>query len=175
MSYFVFSSLIKPHKYSTKRKHCPHGPIATITNDSQVKTYMDNSNGVRNINSNAYNKVKYNFFKLESKFSSLLALISLFSSNIRCLPVATVATSIWNHQHHNRKTASPLRRSKGTVPKAISSYRRQQKGNRPDILEALFTILAVVHIHGREVSILTDRVRRTVWVLKGLRRRCSKG
>ncbi|KAJ8927903.1 hypothetical protein NQ314_019531 [Rhamnusium bicolor] len=52
------NSLIKPHKYNAKRKHCPHGPIATITNDSQVKTYMDNSNGVRNINSNAYNKVR---------------------------------------------------------------------------------------------------------------------
>ncbi|XP_074036593.1 palmitoyltransferase ZDHHC8-like [Leptinotarsa decemlineata] len=52
-----FPSLMKPHKYNAKRKHCPHGPIATITNDSQVKTYMDNSNGVRNINSNAYNKM----------------------------------------------------------------------------------------------------------------------
>ncbi|EFA12711.2 hypothetical protein TcasGA2_TC002345 [Tribolium castaneum] len=52
-----FPSLIKPHKYNVKRKHCPHGPIATITNDSQVKTYMDNSNGIRNINSNAYNKL----------------------------------------------------------------------------------------------------------------------
>ncbi|XP_028140364.1 palmitoyltransferase ZDHHC8 isoform X1 [Diabrotica virgifera virgifera] len=52
-----FPSLIKPSKYNTKRKHCPHGPIATITNDSQVKTYMDNSNGVRNMNSNAYNKM----------------------------------------------------------------------------------------------------------------------
>lgn len=52
-----FYSLIKPYKYNVKRKHCPHGPIATITHDSQVKTYMDNSNGVRNINSHAYNKV----------------------------------------------------------------------------------------------------------------------
>ncbi|KAF7269325.1 zinc finger DHHC-type containing 8 isoform X2 [Rhynchophorus ferrugineus] len=52
-----YPSLIKQHKYNDKRKHCPHGPIATITNDSQVKTYMDNSNGVRNINSNAYNKM----------------------------------------------------------------------------------------------------------------------
>lgn len=52
-----FPSLIKPYKYNVKRKHCSHGPIATITNDSQVKTYMDNSNGVRNINSNAYNKM----------------------------------------------------------------------------------------------------------------------
>lgn len=56
-----FPSLIKPHKYYQKRKHCSHGPIATITNDSQVKTYMDNSNGVRNINSNAYNKVCNNY------------------------------------------------------------------------------------------------------------------
>lgn len=46
-----------------KRKHCSHGPIATITNDSQVKTYMDNSNGVRNINSNAYNKVRKNYIE----------------------------------------------------------------------------------------------------------------
>ncbi|XP_060520018.1 palmitoyltransferase ZDHHC8 isoform X2 [Cylas formicarius] len=52
-----YPSLIKPHKYNAKRKHCPHGPIATITNDSQVKTYMDNSNGVRGINSHAYNKM----------------------------------------------------------------------------------------------------------------------
>ncbi|KAF2880923.1 hypothetical protein ILUMI_25252 [Ignelater luminosus] len=52
-----FPSLIKPSKYSVKRKHCSHGPIATITNDNQVKTYMDNSNGVRNVNSNAYNKL----------------------------------------------------------------------------------------------------------------------
>ncbi|XP_066260258.1 palmitoyltransferase ZDHHC8 [Euwallacea similis] len=52
-----FPSLIKPYKYNSKRKHCPHGPIATITNESQVKTYMDNSNGVRNINSHAYNKM----------------------------------------------------------------------------------------------------------------------
>ncbi|CAG9763939.1 unnamed protein product [Ceutorhynchus assimilis] len=52
-----FPSLIKPYKYNVKRKHCQHGPIATITNDSQVKTYMDNSNGVRNINSHAYNKM----------------------------------------------------------------------------------------------------------------------
>ncbi|XP_022905358.1 palmitoyltransferase ZDHHC8 [Onthophagus taurus] len=53
-----FPSLIKPSRYHAKRKHCSsHGPIATITNDSQVKTYMDNSNGVRNMNSNAYNKL----------------------------------------------------------------------------------------------------------------------
>ncbi|KAL1516957.1 hypothetical protein ABEB36_000784 [Hypothenemus hampei] len=52
-----FPSLMKPYKYSSKRKHCHHGPIATITNDSQVKTYMDNSNGVRNVNSHAYNKM----------------------------------------------------------------------------------------------------------------------
>lgn len=54
-----FPSLIKPQKYNVKKKHCPHGPIATITNDSQVKTYMDHSNGVRShpLNSNAYNKM----------------------------------------------------------------------------------------------------------------------
>ncbi|GLV34578.1 Zinc finger DHHC-type containing 8 [Carabus blaptoides fortunei] len=52
-----FPSLINPNKYSAKKKHCSHGPIATITNDNQVKTYMDNSNGVRNASSNAYNKL----------------------------------------------------------------------------------------------------------------------
>ncbi|XP_045465219.1 palmitoyltransferase ZDHHC8 isoform X4 [Harmonia axyridis] len=52
-----FPSLKNPKKYTVKPKHCPHGPISTITNDSQVKTYMDNSNGVRNINSHAYNKL----------------------------------------------------------------------------------------------------------------------
>ncbi|ENN83606.1 hypothetical protein YQE_00039, partial [Dendroctonus ponderosae] len=51
-----FPSLIKEREKNIKRKQCPHGPIATITNDNQVKTYMDNSNGVRNINSHAYNK-----------------------------------------------------------------------------------------------------------------------
>lgn len=52
-----FPSLRNPSKYHVKRKYCPHGPISTITNDSQVKTYMDNSNGVRNFNSHAYNKL----------------------------------------------------------------------------------------------------------------------
>ncbi|XP_019874163.1 palmitoyltransferase ZDHHC8 isoform X2 [Aethina tumida] len=52
-----FPSLLKPQKYSVRRENFTHGPIATITNESQVKTYMDNSNGVRNINSNAYNKM----------------------------------------------------------------------------------------------------------------------
>ncbi|KAK9882065.1 hypothetical protein WA026_018915 [Henosepilachna vigintioctopunctata] len=52
-----FPSLKNPKRYTIKTKHCSHGPIATITNDSQVKTYMDNSNGVRNINSHAYNKL----------------------------------------------------------------------------------------------------------------------
>lgn len=70
---YIFScSLIKPHKYSTKRKHCPPANIATITNDSQVKTYMDNSNGVRSINSNAYNKVTYQFFLLFIYFTQIL-------------------------------------------------------------------------------------------------------
>lgn len=52
-----FPSLIKPTKYHSKKKHCSHGPISTITNESQVKTYMDNSNGIRNMNSSAYNKL----------------------------------------------------------------------------------------------------------------------
>lgn len=71
-----------------KRKHCSHGPIATITNDSQVKTYMDNSNGVRSINSNAYNKVSSlqlvcclkstrSSFKMNMKEGSCLILFNL--------------------------------------------------------------------------------------------------
>ncbi|XP_065160538.1 palmitoyltransferase ZDHHC8 isoform X2 [Atheta coriaria] len=51
-----FPSLMRAKKYVVKN-HALHGPIATITNDSQVKTYMDNSNGVRSLNSNAYNKL----------------------------------------------------------------------------------------------------------------------
>lgn len=100
--------------------------------------------------------------------------IIFFCSTTRCLPVATVATSTWNHQHHNRKTANPHLRSKGTVPKAISSYLRQQKANHRDTLEASFTILAAVPIHGLEAQTRTDPVRQTVWGRKGLRRRCNR-
>lgn len=50
-------SLLKPSRYSGKKKDSP--VIATIANDNnqQVKTYMDTSNGVRSSNPNAYNKV----------------------------------------------------------------------------------------------------------------------
>ena len=43
-----------------KPKRYPLSPsaISTITNENQVKTYMDNSNGIRNASSNAYNKVR---------------------------------------------------------------------------------------------------------------------
>ncbi|CAB0019315.1 unnamed protein product [Nesidiocoris tenuis] len=52
-----FPSLLKPSRYSSKKKESP--VIATITNDNnqQVKTYMDTSNGVRSSNPNAYNKL----------------------------------------------------------------------------------------------------------------------
>ncbi|XP_054274125.1 palmitoyltransferase ZDHHC8 isoform X3 [Macrosteles quadrilineatus] len=52
-----FPSLLHPNKYGGKRKDKSN--IATITNSEsqQVKTYMDNSNGVRSANPNAYNKL----------------------------------------------------------------------------------------------------------------------
>ncbi|KAF6206636.1 hypothetical protein GE061_017872 [Apolygus lucorum] len=52
-----FPSLLKPSRYSGKKKESP--VIATIASDSsqQVKTYMDTSNGVRSSNPNAYNKL----------------------------------------------------------------------------------------------------------------------
>lgn len=51
---------MKASKYVGKPKRYPLSPsaISTITNENQVKTYMDNSNGVRNASSNAYNKVR---------------------------------------------------------------------------------------------------------------------
>lgn len=52
-----YPSLIKPNRYNSKKKHCQHGPIATITKENQVKTYTDNSNGVRSLNLNTYNKL----------------------------------------------------------------------------------------------------------------------
>ncbi|KAG8234929.1 hypothetical protein J437_LFUL013477, partial [Ladona fulva] len=56
-----FPSLLKPSMYVGKKpKHynfTVNPPaISTIASDNQVKTYMDNSNGVRNASSNAYNK-----------------------------------------------------------------------------------------------------------------------
>ena len=61
---------MRPSKYiaKKKKKHHLHGPIATITNDSQVKTYMDNSGSINGLRGGggsgipggplAYNKVK---------------------------------------------------------------------------------------------------------------------
>lgn len=51
-------SLIKPEKYSGKRRGVSTSEISTIGSENQVKTYMDSSNGVRNASSNAYNKVR---------------------------------------------------------------------------------------------------------------------
>lgn len=48
--------MLNPKKYIGKRRDNP--AITAVTSENQqVKTYMDNSNGVRNTNSNAYNKV----------------------------------------------------------------------------------------------------------------------
>ncbi|KAJ9584128.1 hypothetical protein L9F63_021537 [Diploptera punctata] len=54
-----YPSLLKASKYVGKPKRYPlsASAISTITNENQVKTYMDNSNGVRNASSNAYNKL----------------------------------------------------------------------------------------------------------------------
>lgn len=56
----LYFSLLKASKYVGKPKRYPlsASAISTITNENQVKTYMDNSNGVRNASSNAYNKVR---------------------------------------------------------------------------------------------------------------------
>ncbi|KOC66108.1 Palmitoyltransferase ZDHHC5 [Habropoda laboriosa] len=52
-----YPSLIKPEKYSGKRRGMSTSEISTIGSENQVKTYMDSSNGVRNASSNAYNKL----------------------------------------------------------------------------------------------------------------------
>ncbi|KAG6798277.1 palmitoyltransferase ZDHHC5 isoform X1 [Apis florea] len=52
-----YPSLIKPEKYSGKRRGVSTSEISTIGSENQVKTYMDSSNGVRNASSNAYNKL----------------------------------------------------------------------------------------------------------------------
>lgn len=52
-----YPSLIKPDKYSGKRRGPCTSEISTIGSENQVKTYMDSSNGVRNASSNAYNKL----------------------------------------------------------------------------------------------------------------------
>ncbi|XP_065203054.1 palmitoyltransferase ZDHHC8 isoform X2 [Planococcus citri] len=52
---------LKPFKYEKKNKNkkaASNSNVCTITNERhQVKTYMDNSNGIRNASSNAYNKM----------------------------------------------------------------------------------------------------------------------
>ncbi|XP_068082394.1 palmitoyltransferase ZDHHC8 isoform X2 [Anabrus simplex] len=52
----IYPSLLNASKYVGKPKRYPlsASAISTITNDNQVKTYMDNSNGVRNA---SYNKL----------------------------------------------------------------------------------------------------------------------
>ncbi|KAL7300426.1 hypothetical protein TKK_0006780 [Trichogramma kaykai] len=52
-----YPSLMKPEKYSAKRRGACASEISTIDSENQVKTYMDSSNGVRNTSSNAYNKL----------------------------------------------------------------------------------------------------------------------
>ncbi|XP_024867221.1 palmitoyltransferase ZDHHC5 isoform X2 [Temnothorax curvispinosus] len=52
-----YPSLLKPDKYSGKRRGACASEISTIGSENQVKTYMDSSNGVRNASSNAYNKL----------------------------------------------------------------------------------------------------------------------
>ncbi|GLH00349.1 Palmitoyltransferase app [Gryllus bimaculatus] len=54
-----YPSLLNASKYVGKPKRYPlsASAISTITSENQVKTYMDNSNGVRNASSNAYNKL----------------------------------------------------------------------------------------------------------------------
>lgn len=56
--FFIICSLLKPDKYSGKRRGACASEISTIGSENQVKTYMDSSNGVRNASSNAYNKVR---------------------------------------------------------------------------------------------------------------------
>ncbi|XP_071554132.1 palmitoyltransferase ZDHHC8-like isoform X2 [Temnothorax nylanderi] len=52
-----YPSLLKPDKYTGKRRGACASEISTIGSENQVKTYMDSSNGVRNASSNAYNKL----------------------------------------------------------------------------------------------------------------------
>lgn len=53
-----YPSLMHPSKYTGKRKKHLQPAVVTVENgENQVKTYMDNSNGVRNPSSNAYNKL----------------------------------------------------------------------------------------------------------------------
>ena len=57
---------LKILKYENKnRKNIPNSNVCTISNERhQVKTYMDNSNGVRNASSNSYNKVRRIFVEI---------------------------------------------------------------------------------------------------------------
>lgn len=58
-----FYSLLNLKTAKHKRRQDAGDQISTIANETQtVKTYMDNSNGVRSSNSNAYNKVFLSIF-----------------------------------------------------------------------------------------------------------------
>lgn len=67
----MFYSLLKPEKYSGKRRGACASEISTIGSENQVKTYMDSSNGVRNASSNAYNKVRASAVSLVSFLLSI--------------------------------------------------------------------------------------------------------
>lgn len=71
----MFYSLLKPEKYSGKRRGACASEISTIGSENQVKTYMDSSNGVRNASSNAYNKVRASAVLLVSLLSTSETLI----------------------------------------------------------------------------------------------------
>lgn len=50
---------IRIDKKTKGKKQASKSNVCTITNERhQVKTYMDNSNGIRNTSSNSYNKVR---------------------------------------------------------------------------------------------------------------------
>lgn len=52
-------------KKSKGKKIISKSNVCTISNErQQVKTYMDNSNGIRNPSSNSYNKVIFRFIFL---------------------------------------------------------------------------------------------------------------
>lgn len=78
----MFCSLLKPEKYSGKRRGACASEISTIGSENQVKTYMDSSNGVRNASSNAYNKVRA---------SAVLLFFSFYVQddfNLKCLDLS---------------------------------------------------------------------------------------
>lgn len=79
---------VKPDKKLKNKKALVNSNVCTISNERhQVKTYMDNSNGVRNTSSNSYNKVTHNhkprranfFLTLDTRYR-----LSLLSFAKRC-------------------------------------------------------------------------------------------